>query len=312
MTSRKVIVFGPTGAVGSAAARTAEELGADVVLALRDTAKPVRGLDAAKEKQGRFERVYADLTKPDTVRDAVQTTQAKHAFIYWAHGTPDHQKSSIEALKAAGIELVVFLSSFTVQGDLKAIQPDDVISYIHAQIEINLEEVFGKDGFVALRPGSFASNNAQFKAGLEKGEVKVYQPDATIDNIVPEDIGRVAGTILAKGPPQDGQKIIFLFGPKLLSQADTVKTIAKVLGKNPKIESANAEEAYEIFLQRGVPAPLAKYMVSQTGKVLTGPGIQVFGFPGKEEYLHNVERYSGTKATTVEEWAEQNKHVFLS
>src|ERR1700760_1967681 len=123
MAPHKVIVFGPTGAVGSAAARTAQEQGAQVVLAMRDTTKAIRGLDAEKEKQGSFERIYADLTKPDTVGEAVNKTGAKYAFMYVAQGTSDHMKSTIQALKNAGIELVVFLSSFTVRGELKAIEP---------------------------------------------------------------------------------------------------------------------------------------------------------------------------------------------
>ena len=311
MASRKVIVFGPTGAIGSAAARTAEELGAKVVLAMRDTEKPIPGLDAGKEKQGSFERVYADLTKPDTVRDAVNTTGAKYAFIYCAHGTPDHMKSTIEALKSAGIDLVVFLSSFMIQGDPKAIQPSDVIPYVHAQVEINLEEIFGADGFVAVRPGYFASNTRQYKAELEKGEVKIYVPDAKVDCIVPEDIARVCGTILAKGP-QDEQRAIYLYGAELLSQAESVRILAKALGKNPKIGIADEQEAYKIFVEeRGMPGPLAKYMISQAGKTDTGHS-EVFGSPVSEEQLFNVQKYSGRKATTFEEWVEQNKQMFVS
>jgi uncharacterized protein YbjT (DUF2867 family) len=311
MASRKVIVFGPTGAVGSAAARTAEELGAKVVLAMRDTEKPIPDLDAEKEKQGSFERVHADLIKPDTVLDAVNTTKAKYAFIYCAHGTADNMKSTIEALKSAGIDLVVFLSSFTVQGDLKAIQPSEVIPYVHAQVEINLGEIFGADGFVAVRPGSFASNTRQYKAGLEKGEVKIYGPDAKVDCIVPEDIGRVCGTVLSKGP-QDEQRAIYLYGPKLLSQTDSVRTLAKALGKNPKIVSADEQDAYKMFVEeRGVPVPLAKYMISRAGRTATGHS-QVFGYPVSEEQLSNVQKYSGRKATTFEEWVEQNKQMFVS
>ena len=311
MASRKVIVFGPTGAVGSAAARTAEELGANVVLAMRDTEKPIPGLDAEKEKQGSFERVHADLTKPDTVRDAVNTTRAKYAFIYFAHGTPDNMKSTIEALKSAGIYLVVFLSSFTIQGDLKAIQPSEIIPYVHAQVEINLGEIFGADGFVAVRPGSFASNVRQYKAGLAKGEVKIYGPDAKVDYIVPEDIGRVCGAILSKGP-QDEQRAIYLYGPELVSQADSVRILAKALGKDPKIESADEQYAYKMFVEeRGVAVPVAKYMISRTGRTATGPN-QVFGYPVSEEQLSNVQKYSGRKATRFEEWVEQNKQMFAS
>lgn len=310
MTSRKVIVFGPTGAVGSAAARTAEELGATVVLAMRNKEKPIPGLDAAKEKQGSFERVYADLTKPDTVRDAVTSTQAKYAFIYLAHATNDNMKSTIEALKSAGIELVVFLSSFTIQGDPKSIPPSEIIPYVHARVEINLTEVFGADGFVAARPGSFASNTIQYKSGLEKGVVKIHMPDSRVDCIVPEDIGRVCGTVLAKGP-QDEEKTPYLFGPVLLSQREVVQTLAKVLGKNPKIETADDDEAYKMYVEeRGVPPPIAKYMIGHASSVAIGP-LQLFGIPVTEEQLSNVQKYSGRKSTTLEEWAEQNKQMFV-
>jgi uncharacterized protein YbjT (DUF2867 family) len=311
MTSRKVIVFGPTGDVGSAAARTAEELGAKVVLAMRNREKPIPGLDTAKEKQGSFERVYADLTKPDTVRDAVNATGAKYAFIYCAHGTPDHMKSTIEALKSAGIDLVVFLSSFTVRGDLKAIQPSEVIPYTHAQVEINLGEIFGANGFVAARPGWFASNTRQYKAELEKGRVKIYMPDAKVDCIVPEDIGRVCGTVLAKGP-QDEQRAIFLYGPELLSQTDAIKILAKVLGNNPRIEIIDEQGAYKTYVEeRGTPVPIAKYLISQMGKN-SNEHNQLFGYPVSEEQLSNVQKYSGRKATTFEEWVEQNKQMFVS
>ena len=314
MTSRKVIVFGPTGAVGSTAARTAEELGAKVVLAMRNTKKPIPGLDTAKEKQGSFERVYADLTKPDTVYNAVKTTGAKYAFMYLAHRMPDHMKSTIEALKSAGIELVVFLSSYTVQGDPKEIQPSQPIPWVHAQVEINLGEIFGAKGFVAARPGYFAKNTVrQYKSGFEKGEVKMYMPSARVDCIVPEDIGRVCGTILAKGP-QDEERAIYLFGPEILTQRISVEIIAKVLGKNPKIEILDEEDAIKMFEEQGIPAPVAKHMTSrlEISAKKTTEQNQVIGFPVREGQLSNVQRYSGRKATTFEEWVEQNKQMFLS
>ncbi|PMD45956.1 NAD(P)-binding protein [Hyaloscypha variabilis F] len=311
MTSHKVIVFGPTGAVGSAAARTAEELGAKVILAMRNLEKTIPSLDAAKEKEGNFERVYADLTKPTTVRDAVDTTGAKYAFIYCAHGSSDHMKSTIEALKSAGVELVVFLSSYTVRGDLTAIQPSEVIPYRHAQVELNLREIFGANGFVAARPGSFAYNTLQYKAALEKGEVKLYMPDAKVDCIVPEDIGRVCGTVLAKGP-QDEQRAIYLYGPELLTQADTVRILGKVLGKNPKIKIIDEQAAYKMLVEeRRMPALIAKYMINQMGKNIT-EHFSVFGYSIRETELSHVQKYSGKEATTFVKWVEQNIQMFVS
>jgi uncharacterized protein YbjT (DUF2867 family) len=256
MASPKVIIFGATGAVGSSAARTASELGAPVVLAMRDIKKPIPGLSAS------LERVQADLTKPNTVHDAVKIIGTKRAFLYHAYGETDHMRSTIEALKKAGIELVVFLSSFTVstRANLEDFKPDEPIPYVDAQVKIVLREVFGKDGFVAVRPGSFASNTIQIKKELERGVVRIYKSDRKLDHIVPEDIGRVAGTILAKGP-QDAEQAILLFGPELWSPVETTRIIEKKLGKDPKIAFIEEPEAYELFVEGalgGVPESLAR------------------------------------------------------
>lgn len=308
MTSRKVIVFGPTGAVGSSAARTAAELGAHVVLAMRDTNKSIPGLSADAEQQGKFERVQADLTKPDTVSEAVTKTGAKYAFFYLAFGMPSGMKATVEALKSAGIESVVFLSSFTVRGKLEDVQQSDVIPWAHAQVEISLTEVFGEDRFVPLRPGSFSSNNMQYKKGLEDGLVKIMGPDMRVDNIVPEDIGRVGGTVLAKGL-EGKDRVIYLYGEELLTQRETVEVMAKVLGKSAKIEKSSEEEAIEMFKARGIPPPLMDYMIRRS-RVTPSAGSNVFGYSVEKEELKNVQRYTGKKFTTFEEWMQTVKGAF--
>lgn len=312
MSSPKVIVFGPTGAVGSAAAITASELGAHVVLAMRDTSKSIPGLSAAQEKQGKFSRVSADLGKPETVLEAIKSTGAKHAFFYLNFKSPDSMKSTIEAMKTGGIVLPVFLSSFSVLGDLKAIQPSEIIPFMHAQVELNLDEIFGDKAYVALRPGSFASNSADYKATIEKGDVKVIGPDAMVDCIVPEDIGRVGGTVLAKGLPEDGERKLYLLGPELLTVKETVKILAKVLGKDPKIEAADKETATKMIVEgRGLPAAFAEYMIRQSEAVNPGHD-EVFGYSINRAQMGNVEKYSGKKSTGFEEWAERNKGKFVS
>jgi uncharacterized protein YbjT (DUF2867 family) len=311
MAALKVIVFGASGAVGSATARAAHELGAKVVLAMRDPKKPIPGLDETKVKDGSFERVQADLHSPDTVHDAVSSTQATRAFIYVAHRSSDNMKSTIQALKSAGIDLVVLLSSFTIQGEPENVEPSEVIPYLHAQVEISLKEVFGPGGYIAARPGSFASNTLQYKAGLQSGLVKIFTPDATVDAIAPEDIGRACGTVLVK-EPLDENTAMYLYGPQLISQADCVKTLAKVLGRSPTIETMGREEAYKKFTEeRHWPAPLAEYMIKQAGTVDPARSL-VCGYPVGAEQLLSVEKYTGKKAITFEEWAEHNKQMFIS
>ncbi len=312
MAAQKVIVFGPTGQTGSSAALTAAKLGAKVFLAMRDVEKALAGLDKEKEKELGFERVHADLTKADTVKDAVTKTGAQRAFIYLAHATKDHMRSVIEAMKSAGIELVVFLSSLSViNGDLaqrKAIPSTEFIAFAHAQVEVALEEVFGPQGYVALRGGAFASNARWYKKDFQAGEVKLFMPEARIDNIVPADIGRVAGTILAKGP-QDDKNAIYIYGPELMTFKDAMQMVAKAIGKEPKWTIIDGAEQQKLFELSGMPPPVAEYMVRVRQRAVPG-AMQVFGVDIAEEDLKNVQKYSGLPPTTFAEYLEQNKHEF--
>ena len=128
-----VIIFGPSGATGSAAAQEAAKRGAKVWLAMRDPKKHIKTLD---ESVGNFERLYADLSDPESVRRAVTSSGAKSAYIYLLFESKDGMKATIEAMKEAGIEYVVFLSSFTIRPneDISKIDPNDFITYAHASV----------------------------------------------------------------------------------------------------------------------------------------------------------------------------------
>jgi uncharacterized protein YbjT (DUF2867 family) len=78
MSKTNTIIFGATGDVGSAVARTAHERGAKVFPATRSLSKPIPRLTSAQEQAGGFERVQADLLDADSVRAAVTKTGAKH------------------------------------------------------------------------------------------------------------------------------------------------------------------------------------------------------------------------------------------
>jgi len=70
-----VIVFGPTGHVGSAVALSAHTFGASkVVLAMRDTTKAIPGLTPDVESSRSFQRVHTDLADPASITAAVSST----------------------------------------------------------------------------------------------------------------------------------------------------------------------------------------------------------------------------------------------
>lgn len=308
MTS--VIVFGPTGQVGSVAARTAAEHGARVWLAMRDTSKSIPGLTKDTEDTGGFNRIQADLQEPETVSQAIKTSGAKRAFIYLVHGASDHLKGAITAMKAAGIESVVFLSSFTIltnQG-LREIAASDILPHVHAQVEANLDDIFGSDRYVAVRPGCFVTNLLSEKAGIAANEVKLYGGTFEQDNITPDDIGRAVGNILVSGS-RNGQKKVYLYGPEILSIHDSIAKIGKTLGKDLSITPLGPKEAYEKYTSFGMPAAYAKYMVDTLGTKGPDKGHGE-RFPNYEEGVNNVELYTGKPATRLEDWVKENKTFF--
>jgi len=306
----KVIVFGPTGQVGGSTAVSAQQRGAKVYLALRDTNKTIPDLSPEQEKAGGFERVQADLNKPDTISSAVAKTGAKRAFLYLVHGSSDHMKAAITALKSAGIEFVVFLSSYGIRGDARDVQPVDYISWAHAQVEINIEASFGPSGYVAVRPGFFDSNILRTK-GFKDGDVRIGYPEAVFDWIATVDIGRVCGGLLLKGPlPQN--HIVELCGPRAMSQADAIGIIGKVLGKDIKITSLNEEETFKDFHEgNGLPEGISRYLASMYKKRVENDDGS-FGGPSFKEAQENVAKYGGQPATSFHDWVEANKKKFTA
>ncbi|CAK4034460.1 Hypothetical predicted protein [Lecanosticta acicola] len=299
-----VIVFGPTGNVASIAAITAREQGAKVFLAMRDPKKSISGLSEEAERQGEYQRIQADLTVPDTVSSAVHQSGAKRAFIYVAHGSEDHMRSTAVALKDAGIEFVVFLGSFTVE-DPHEVQQDDPIAYVHAQVEISLEEVFGRENFVAIRPGGFVTNSLRWKKGILAGHLQMYGTDFEIDCITPEDMGRVCGNILVRGSEKHA---VYLYGPQMASHKEVAKSVARALG-NPdlSVEELDPEEATKRMAGAGVPMSIIKWTIHRQGRDNKEPVPR----PHHLEGIDNIRRYTGRPAMALDEWAQQNRALFV-
>lgn len=310
MAFDKVIIFGPTGNIGSITAQTASKKGAKVYLAMRDPKKTIPGLSREDEQAGKYERLQADLTHADSIRAAVQKSGAKAAFVYLAHGSPDHMLSAFQALKDGGIQHVVFLSSFTVpKVGMEDVQPADMISYIHSQAEVSLRKVFAKERLVAIRPGSFATNALHNKPGIDARKVKIMSPQRQADWITNEDMGEVGGTVLVEGQ-RDGQDVIYLFGPEMLTQKSGFQIIGKVLGEEIEVVEVDAEEALQEYLRGGMPEPIAKYLISVIEKTDSNGGAMELE-PGRhEEGVANVKKYTGHPALKFEEWAGRNKNMF--
>ncbi|KAJ5105678.1 hypothetical protein NUU61_003025 [Penicillium alfredii] len=296
---RNVIIFGATGRIGSVAALKAYQEGAKVTLAMRDPLKPIPSLgDIVTEK------VRADLTKPETVQTAVRQSGATTALIYAIHEMPDGMRRTLVALKEGGIESVILLSSFTVQGDIHAIPPTDIVPYIHAKVEIALDDVFG-GRWSAVRPAYFASNALQYKDEIMQGDVRLPNADVEFDWISPEDIGRVVGVLLAHGAQE---RVVPLVGPNRLSLKDALSVIGRVLGKEIRITLVGKEQAVEDMQQKGLPEPAAKWFV----EAVTGQRSFIWDVPDCQVGMDNVQKYTHKTPVMFEQWLEENKEKFAA
>lgn len=304
-----VIVFGPTGNIGSIVARTAGQQGADVALAMRDVNKTIPGLSKSDEEAGSYTRVPADLSDPKRVESAVKTSGAKRAFVYMAQGTSDHMKSTFEAMKAGGVDFVVFLSSYTIgERAPESVPPSELIAFVHAQAEASLHAVFGAENFVAIRPGGFVTNLLRYKQGIASGEVRLFGEYFEMDWITTGDMGRVAGTVLVSGP-KNGQQQVFLYGPQVIPQGDALVKVGKALGKDVKITGVDEEEGRQIWQGLGIPKPFIEYLLRST--VASQTMDRAARFARYEEGVENVKLYTGKSSTSLDEWLQENKEMFI-
>lgn len=311
MAYDKVIVFGPTGNVGSIAAQTANKKGAKVYLAMRDPSKTIPGLTSAAEQAGNYERIQADLLQPETVVAAVQKSGAQAAFLYLAHGSPDHMQGTFRALKDGGVKFVVFLSSFTVPREkIDSVEPKDFISYLHAQAELNLRQNFAKENLVALRPGFFATNILREKPGIQQRKAGLYGSQLEFDFITNEDMGEVAGNVLTEGQ-RDGEDVIYLLGPQQLSQKKAIQTIAQVLGIEVETPEIDADQYVQQLIRVGLPEPIAKYLAKIMGEGIANGRTMDLKDVRPEEARENVNKYAGRPGMGFQEWVSKNKELFV-
>ncbi|KAH7041393.1 uncharacterized protein B0I36DRAFT_312749 [Microdochium trichocladiopsis] len=311
MTPAPVIVIGATGDVGSAAARFAEQHGSSVVLAVRDLEKPVPGLSAAAEKAGRYERVQIDLFRPDTIEAAVRTTGAKRAFLYATLGSQDIVPDIIGALKAGGVEFVVFLSTVSIAtagDDLSQVGPEKYIPWLHAQYEIQLEKTFGKQGYVALRAGFFSSNMRWYYGGIAKGEVRVAYPDALLELCTPEDLGRVAASFLSQKPETvTDEPAIVLSGPEPVTLRHALEIIGTVLGRPIRVVRVDQEENVQEMKQMLGDATARTLVQEFVERETAGDDVKRI----IEEGAVNMRKYAHG-GQNMEKWAQENKDSIIA
>ncbi|KAJ1559328.1 hypothetical protein HK405_011059 [Cladochytrium tenue] len=309
---RTVIVFGATGEVGKRAAATAAGPlhGLDVVLAVRNPDKPVDANIA------HLRRLQADLADPASVERAAAAAGAVAAFVYVVFDAADGMAGVFRALRSAGVEHVVLLSSSSITHELQLlgdgagladVPASEKIAYLHARAEAAALAVPGL-AVTALRPGSFASNTAAaWRPQIQHyGRVALAYPDVPMAHIASADIGDVAAAALAVAHPAAGSHtVVDLVGGSKVTSREAVAIVARALGREIAVDELSEAEYVQRF---SAWVPAAALQVSMKLFRLLQEGQHDFESP---EYAKNVQTWAGHPAMTYADWLEANKHLFL-
>jgi uncharacterized protein YbjT (DUF2867 family) len=306
-SNQPILIFGPTGAVGNAAAIEAYKRGAHVYLAMRDTTKEIKNLSASDLSSPRYTKIQADLTQPATLKQAVHQSGATTAFVYTVLSSKDSMRATFTSLKDSGVEHVVLLSSYAVKGpaeDEKNMQ--NFIEAAHAKTEVALK-VSGLAS-TAVRPMYFTSNVFWYQEGIRQGAVELLYPDVKFDYIAPADIGTVCGAVLAEPRfRSQHEQVIPLCGPTLYSQREAMGIIGRTLGRDIVVRELSEEEWVEKQVEGGQPRPVVETIAGNMRKSSEGRDA----YPDHAEVKGNVERYAGREAMTLEDWVEDNRAAFV-
>ena len=282
--AQPVLVIGATGRVGRAL--IAELLGSGV---------PVRALTrtpATAALPATAEVVAGDLTQPDSLDPALQGVRA--VFLLWT--VPLVTAAAVVERLASHTRRVVFLSS-PHQTPHPFFRQPNPMARLHAEIErlivaAGLESTF-------IRPGIFASN-AQFWWGpaIRDGDVVRWPYGAAETAPIDErDVAAVAARTLYEDGHAGGDYV--LTGPESLSQAEQVRVIGGVLGRQIRFEELSPEE-FRRETAGTWPDPVVEMLLAAWGATIGRPAF----------VTSSVVDVVGTSARTFREWVSDHPDAF--
>jgi uncharacterized protein YbjT (DUF2867 family) len=282
--SRKVLITGATGDTGRAAVK--ESLKAGLVVRAM-----VHGVDDRSKALEEFgaEVVVGDLQEIDTIRQAMEGTDAAYLVYPVKPGLITATVNFVQAAKEAGVSTVVNLSQRSANRNSKSYSCRD--SFI-------AEEVLKWSGLsvINLRPTYFLEwllYPWQLPLLANEGILRLPVGKGRHSPIAAEDQGRAIAAILKNPEGLIGQTIN-LSGPVEMNHEQMAAELTDALGRKIVFEDVSIDEYCKSIEAMGVPPYIVQH--------LSG---------AMEDYQHgamsgadnNVEKLTGKKPMSVGEFA---------
>jgi uncharacterized protein YbjT (DUF2867 family) len=280
-----ILVTGATGTVGGA-----------VVRRLVAAGHPVRALvrqpGAGRVPDG-VEVAYGDLTRPETLAEALSGVERMYLLAPLAPHLPHWEAGAIDAARAAGVRHVVKHSN------LGADDPDaTTVQRWHRAGERLLEQ--SAMAWTFVRPTGFMSNALGW-AGTIRAQGTVYAPagDGKLAVVDPYDIAAVAVAALT-GPGHEG-RAYDVTGPAALSTVDQVAAIGAAIGRPLRYVDIPESTARDGMRASGMPAVIVEALLEFMALVRSGRADTV---------SDAVPTGTGRPARTFEAWAAEHTDTF--
>ncbi|WP_330335908.1 NAD(P)H-binding protein [Streptomyces sp. NBC_00557] len=267
------LVIGARGGIGRHVVDQLLAVGEPVRASVRD---PRSGSDLPAAA----EVVTADLTRPDTLRPALDGV--RRVFLY---APPASAEGFATVAAEAGLERVVLLSSGSV---LLPGMEHNAIAQEHRAVEAALSDA-GLP-WTPVRPLVLASNSLRWAESIRSsGTVRLVHPDAVTAPVHERDVAAVAVTALGIGA-EDAvttapTSAAMLTGPELISQRRQVEQIGQAIGRRLRIEELSPDQAREHYGRFSDPATVDAILqflslAATGGSPCTPTARRVLGRPG--------------------------------
>ena len=279
-----ILVTGATGRVGR-----------EVVDRLLDAGMPVRALTRQPDTAAlptSVDVVAGDLSIPESLDAALEGVSS--VFLVWT-AAPATVSAVIERL-ASHAPRVVFLSS-PHQTPHPFFQQPNPMADLHADIERQIATA----GIAStiIRPGMFASGALLWWAEMIRAQRRrsVALRAAETAPIDERDIAAVAARSLSDDAHSGGDYV--LTGPESLSQADQVRIIGEVIGRQIRFEELSPEE-FRRETAASWPAPIVDMLLDAWGATIGHPAF----------VTSTVADVTGLPARTFRQWVVDHAEAF--
>ncbi|MFC4565889.1 NAD(P)H-binding protein [Nocardiopsis mangrovi] len=272
-----ILVTGATGTTGSEVVRRLLERG-EKVRAMSRRGVAVPGADA----------VRADFADPASLAPAVAGVSAVYLVTAPPEPVVDHDAALVEAARAAGVERIVKL------GAISGGEPGTW----HRRCEQPTRD--SGLTWTVLRPATFASNMLPYAPMIAGG---LPLPDWTSGGAVgivdPRDVAAVAVEALTTGG--HAGRAYTLTGPELLTFAQQVAVLQRVLGTGIGTRDATMDDARTMMLDRGMRPDSVEESVAGMTRLAEGGYAVLTG---------DVSAVLGRAPGTFAAWAADHRQAF--